>query len=1085
MIKYVASIGLLILLGFPLTAQTTTGKIVGTVTDPSGSIVPGAKVTVTDQGTSHSRTTSTDAQGHYEFPFLPVATYAISVQAQGFQTSGVQSFPLNVDQVARVDVKLALGQTSENVKVEASAILMQTENASVGTVIDSTKVVDLPLNGRSFVQLALLTPGVNPGTPGSITLRRNRGSLGQSVGMAANGARDTQNRFYYDGIESMDLDSYSFSFSPSVDAINQFRVATNSYSAEIGGAPGGQVNLTTKSGTNAFHGTAWEFNRNDAFEAFNAFQPRTSGAKPPRLNRNQFGANLGGPVWIPKLYNGKDKTFFFFNWESGRQISGTYGGQALVPTAALRGGDFSASPATIFDPASGRPFPNNIIPENRIASYATKFLSGWLPLPNINAAGYNYLSPASSAPTNQDQYISRVDHNFSERDTLSVSYMYDLSETSSIGTFVFNGSGNRARAQNVSIGEFHTFSPSVVNELRVGWNRFFEHGFFGTTDNPDYDIANRIGIPGVSSDPQNYGPPTFSAGYTFPSVATSGPRDRVNQVLQLGDNLSVTKGSHFMKFGALIMRRNWSFNEALNPRGTFGFNGTVTAGGASPALDNQFADFLLGLATSAQISSQPFATRLNTTWQAYYFQDDWKILPNLTLNLGMRYEYFAPPVQRGKIANFDLNGFVTATEIFHGFPDIANTGGRPASLVYPDRNNFGPRFGFAWSVPVIPDFVVRGGYGVYYAPEISNTYTDLTFNPPIVNTQNFTGSATNPLQVATAFEGQGSTKAGALGSYAIDPYFRDAYTQEWNLTVEKKLPGQLYFDIGYVASKSNHLAGSYDGNRPLDIVIPGPTTAPIAQRRPLQGFDSILTTKSFGQSNYQSLQAKLERRVGRGLNLIAAYTWSKSLSNVDSSTVGGGSYIGGVQNYMDLAAEKSYSGFDLPQRLSIAAIYDLPLLNKTPGLMRTFFGGWQLGAIITAQTGIAASVGGGYDTTGTGITSRLNVVPGQKVFLDRGQRSSARWFNTAAFTSPTPGSFGNSARMEIHVPGLEDVDASATKSFRFLESQQVMFRAEFFNALNHVNLGPPGTSILNTAAFGRITTAGDPRVVQFGLKYSF
>ena len=568
-------------------------------------------------------------------------------------------------------------------------------------------------------------------------------------------------------------------------------------------------------------------------------------------------------------------------------------------------------------------------------------------------------------------------------------------------------------------------------------------------------------------------------------MATSGPRDRVNQVLQIGDNLSITKGSHFMKLGAMVMRRNWSFNEALNPRGTFAFNGTVTSGAGAPALDNQFADFLLGLATSAQISSQPFATRLNTTWQAYYFQDDWKILPNLTLNFGLRYEYFAPPVQRGKIANFDLNGFVPVTETFHGFPDIANTSGRPASLVYPDRNDFGPRFGFAWSVPRIPDFVVRGGYGVYFAPEITNSYTDLTFNPPIVNTQNFTGSATNPLPVATAFEGQGSTKVGALGSYAIDPHFRDAYTQEWNLTIEKKLPGRLYLDVGYVASKSNNLAGSYDGNRPLAIVIPSASVAPIAQRRPFQGFDSILTTKSFGQSNYQSLQAKLERRVGRGLNLIAAYTWSKSLSNIDGSTVGGGSYIGGIQNYMNMAAEKSYSGFDLPQRLSLAAIYDLPLFNATPGVMRTLFGGWQLGTIITAQTGIAASIGGGYDTTGTGITSRLNVVPGQDVFLDRGQRSAARWFNTAAFTSPTPGSFGNSARMEIHVPGLEDVDASATKSFRFLESQQIMFRAEFFNALNHVNLGAPGTSILNTAAFGRITTAGDPRVIQFGLKYSF
>ena len=325
MARYITLLFLLTFMCFELIAQTTTGKIVGTVTDPSGSMVPKAKVTVTDQGTNHSRTTTTDAQGGYEFPFLPVATYAISVQAPGFQTAGVQSFPLNVDQTARVDIKLVLGQTSENVKVEASAILMQTENASVGTVIDSAKVVDLPLNGRSFVQLALLTPGVNPGTPGSITVRRNRGSLGQSVGMAANGARDTQNRFYYDGIESMDLDSYSFSFRhPSTPSISSGR-----HQQLLCGdrrRAGRPSQLTTKSGSNAFHGTAWEFNRNDAFEAFNAFQPRTSGAKPPRLNRNQFGANIGGPVWIPKLYDGRDKTFFFFNWESGRQISGTYGG---------------------------------------------------------------------------------------------------------------------------------------------------------------------------------------------------------------------------------------------------------------------------------------------------------------------------------------------------------------------------------------------------------------------------------------------------------------------------------------------------------------------------------------------------------------------------------------------------------------------------------------------------------------------------------------------------------------------------------------------------------------------------------------
>ncbi len=283
----------LVLASSPLFSQAITANVVGTITDPSGAAVPGATVFIRNQQTNQSRSAKTDEQGKYEFPFLPVGVYGLTVDARGFQRSEVAAFPLSVDQVARVDVKLSVGQSSESVQVVATAILMQTENATIGTVIDSKKMADLPLNGRSFVQLALLTPGVNPGTPGSITVRRLRGSVGQAVGMSANGARDTQNRFYYDGIEAMDLDSYSFSFSPSVDAINEFKVQASTYSAEVGGAPGGQVNLTTKSGVNVYHGTAWEFNRNDAFTALNGFQPRVPGAKPPRLNRNQFGANFG------------------------------------------------------------------------------------------------------------------------------------------------------------------------------------------------------------------------------------------------------------------------------------------------------------------------------------------------------------------------------------------------------------------------------------------------------------------------------------------------------------------------------------------------------------------------------------------------------------------------------------------------------------------------------------------------------------------------------------------------------------------------------------------------------------------------
>src|SRR3989442_7564213 len=389
-ILFLVALSLVVLIPSHLLSQAITAKVVGTVTDPSGASIPNAVITIKNLQTTQARTTKTNDAGNYEFSFLPIGAYTLTVEAAGFQRAEVSEFQLSVDQVARVNVPLKVGEMSEKVSVEANTIALQTEGGSVGTVIDGQKILELPLNGRSFVQLALLTPGVNPGTPGSITVRRGRGAVGQQVGMSANGARDTQNRFYYDGIEAMDLDSYSFSFSPSIDAINEFKVQSSTYSAEVGGAPGGQVNLTTKSGTNLLHGAAWEFNRNDALTALNGFQPHVPGAKPPRLDRNQFGANLGGPVWLPGLYNGKDKTFFFFNWESGRQVAGSFGGQALLPPMAQRSGDFSGVLAPIYDPLTGRPFPGNVIPSTRIAAYAKKFLHNFVPPPNTSEPRITY-----------------------------------------------------------------------------------------------------------------------------------------------------------------------------------------------------------------------------------------------------------------------------------------------------------------------------------------------------------------------------------------------------------------------------------------------------------------------------------------------------------------------------------------------------------------------------------------------------------------------------------------------------------------------------------------------------------------------
>jgi Carboxypeptidase regulatory-like domain len=834
-LSFIAGAVLLLCLPQYSYSQAITAKVVGTVSDPSGAAVPTAVVSIHSVQTNQTRTTRTNEAGNYEFAFLPIGEYTLSIEAPGFQRAEVSRFELNVDQVARLNVQLNVGEVSEKVSVEASAVGLQTETSNVGTVIDSQKVVELPLNGRSFVQLALLTPGVNPGTPGSITVRRSRGAVGQQVGMSANGARDTQNRFYYDGIEAMDLDSYSFSFSPSVDAIQEFRVDTSTYSAEVGGAPGGQVNLMTKSGTSRLHGGAWEFNRNDAFAALAPFQPFTSDAKPPRLNRNQFGANIGGPVFIPKVLKSKESTFFFFNWESGRQVSGSFGGTAFVPPAAYRTGNFSGSSVTIFDPSTGQPFAGNIIPANRIQGYATKFL-GFVPAPNSNEAAINYRAPRAAAPINQDQYVTRLDHRFSEKNSLYGSYMFNTQADNMVPLFPLDTRGNRARGQNLSVTDTHVFSAAIVNEVRIGWDRFFEHEFFGTTGNADYDVANLIGLPGVSKDPRNYGYPTFSgAGYDFPTTRGIGPRDRLNQLWQGGDNVAIRKGNHFIKAGVVVARRNWTFDESVNPRGSFSFNGLTTSGGAAPVREHGFAAYLLGLATAAQVSVEPFATRMNNWTQAYYLHDTWKVTRALTLNLGMRYEYFGRPVQRGKATNFDLNGvvpgFVPSRQTFHGFPEFADTSDRPAALVYNDKNNFGPRFGFAYNPSGIPDFVVRGGYGIYYTPEITNSWTTLTLNPPIVKTFDFAGTFDKPLQVATAFAAQGQAGVGLFGSGALDPNLRDSYTQQWNLTLQKKLPFNMYLDVGYVGSKGTDLTLAYDGNRPIQTVVPGLWEIPMSSKR--------------------------------------------------------------------------------------------------------------------------------------------------------------------------------------------------------------------------------------------------------------
>ncbi len=1051
-------------------AQQPFGTIVGTVTDTTGAVLPAAKVTVTHAATQVQQVVATSATGDYSVPYLVNGTYTIEVAHPGFRTSIMRDVVLQAAQTLRANVRMQLGEVSQSVEVSAVAIALQTDTAVVGTTIDFKSVNDLPLNGRTFAQLATLVPGVAPQAGNNIATDRKRGSIGTPFALTANGFSDVQNSFAYDGVPAMDLDSYNFAFSPSIDAIAEYRVQTNSYSGAYGGAPGAHVDVVTKSGTNAFHGTLWEFNRNDALAARNYFS--TSKA---RLNRNQFGANLGGPIL-------KNKAFFFFNWESGRQVQGTPGQLLSIPPAAFRTGDFSSLTSrgiTINDPTTGQSFPNNQIPAARIDPNATTFL-GFTPAPNRTSdalGANNFLSGNFSTRTTEDQYVGRADYNVSSTDTLTARYMYDeLTTPNGPPLFGNDENINRARGQNLVLRWTHTYSSRFVSNVSAGWNRFFEHQEFGTTNERDYDIAcGLMHLPKVACDPFNYGPPTIVAGYSVFSVRNNGPRDRMNQRWSVDVKNTVQIGRHLLDFGGSAYRLNWTFDEVVFPRGVYRFDGAQTApAGTVPTAAHRFADFLLGLAHSLTLSPTPLNVRENSWNTSLYFQDSWRLSAKLTVNLGLRWDLFMRPIQEGgRIANYFMDGpgGVIASGKFFTFD---RPGGWPESLVWNDYRDFGPRFGLAW----MPrnGTVVRGGFGLYFSPEITNSYTLMGLNAPYNEYVNVIASQSAPIRYGdSAAIDPLFTGAGALGAFGVDPHLRDSRAFDWNLTIEQALPAEIFLNVGYVGTHGSRLTTQWDANRAINPSLPG---TPI--QRPNAGFGAISMAGAIGTSDYHSLQVQFLRRAGRGVKVMGAYTFAKALGNVDGGSAGSAYGTNQIQDIFDPGAARSIQSFDLRHRLSASLQYDLPFQGT--GLTRQLVGGWQVNAIITAQTGIGNGVIYGNDTTNTGAGSWPDLIGDPE--LPSSERSPKKWFNTGAFVAPPPGRFGNSPRLTFHNPGLGNVDFMVSKRLYFRNDMNAVFRAEFFNLFNHPNFVNVENN-LTSPGFGTITSAADPRIVQLGMKLSF
>lgn len=1089
----------LLLAATSMYAQQTAATLTGTVTDSTGANMPDVVVRATNRNTNLVRETRSDASGSYSIPFLPAGEYNVQATKQGFRTQKLDNLTLQVGQTARVDLQLPVGDVAESISVEAFGAVLQTENSTVGTVIDSQKIVDLPLNGRNFVQLAQLIPGVQAGTPGSITVRRGRGSIGQqdspfgSTAMSANGARDTANRYFLDGIEFMDYDAMTYSFSPSVDSLAEFKVETSTYSAEAGGAPGGQVSMVTKRGTNAFHGTLWEFNRNDYLTTtYNAIAGQS--VAPPRLNRNQYGANIGGPVRIPKLYNGRDRTFFFFNWESGRLAQGAVPGYRIVPPTEMRTGDFSKlvnartnAPITLRDPL-GVGIVNNIIPRTALSRQSLAFLE-FVAQPNTSNGAFNYLSPTFSAVSKQDNYTARVDHQFSAKDSITGRYVFNDTYEAGVPFWGHDERNNLGRAQTVSSSYTHLFSPTLINDFRGGWARFFETEIFGTTNDPNFDVVGKMGLPLVSRLPKEYGPPTVSingpdgAFSVFDLQRQIGPRDRSNEIYQFTDSLSWQRGKHFIKFGADLARRHVTFLQARAPRASFSFDGTYTG--------SAMADFMLGYIRSTTVNPAQTSTNLWNWWQSYYVNDDWKVTPRLTINVGMRYDYFQPYKQSDdKFVNIEQNGFIVA-----GLVD-PKTSRYGRALIAPDRNNFGPRFGFAYRPAFLNDTVLRGGYGIYYTPQISNAIFAMAEGAQATAGANIIGNISGAPNVFFSNPFATAQTSGAL-NFAVsnDQNLRDSYIQQWNFNIQKKLPGNVLIDAGYVGSKGTRLIVTFeDLNRPIQVVDPRTPGLPsLNARRPNQAYQrNVRSDKSIGNSIYHALQFKIERRSNKGLTILSAYTWSKSISGPSDigGQVGGGSFIGAPQDIYDLRSDRSISGFDVTQRFVQTALYDLPFFKNTKGVTRLLLDGWQFSTIMTAQSGFPTPVTVAQDTTGVGASSRPNWVSGQSGNLPGDQRTWKRWFNTGAFVEPVFGAFGTSPRTgAFRLPGIFNVDFSFNKTFRIKEGMGLEFRTETFNLFNHYN-PDPGTVDRNirSATYGAVgggVQGITTRVIQLGAKLSF
>ncbi len=1119
--------GLLLLAG-PLFAQKITGTLTGDITDASGAAVEGAKITVRNQSTSVAREAFSNARGGYEVDFLPPATYDVTIEHAGFKKQVFQGVEIQVNQSVQLGARLEVGDVVQEIAVQASAPLLQTNESSVGSVIEFKQVQQLPLNGRQFLQLAMLVPGATQSAPGS-RQASERGTVSSALNV--NGNREASNLFLIDGTLNTDPNFNTFVISPNIDSILEFKVQTNSYSPEFGQQAGAQINLVTRSGSNQFHGSAYEFLRNSRLDAKNLFD-RPAPAKIPPFRQNQFGGTLGGPVK-------KDKLFFFGSYEGFRQAKAQTA-TAVVPSAALRQGDFSGrinaggQLTPIFDPLTTRvnpafnsslpasptnpqylrdPFPGNRIPSGRLDPIAQGILK-YVDQPNVASLPLGLGTYLNNEPQTQsnDQFSIRVDYSLGTKDQIFGRYSKSNESIFTPGALSSQGTRREPSPQIFTFGDTHFFSPAIANDFRLGFTRLrlniVNKNAYTTNIPAQLGIVGQDGLPPSAWEVPNIvfasdGISTFGgANFGVPTVT----RDNAYQVQE---SLSITKGDHSLRMGFQLTRfqlNNATLNYLLP---SYNYRATpLTADVTNPNGVNrgsEFADFLLGYSHNNQVTDGSGQVYLRRTNIGPWVEDTWRATRSLTVTLGLRWDYMPPWVEKydrfGGVYVPALNGPDKPVPIQAGV-NVPGFGDIPRGLVNTNNKNFAPRIGLAYRLP--QNTVIRAAYGIFYDAQIGNTTVDLVRNPPfqtrlIIDMPNsiypsLTLRDLRPpgVTVSSSYFAEGQAKNGRME-------WPQAYVQQWNFSLQREIVPNWAVTSSYVGSTGRHLSFSGIAN------IPYPGPGDLNARRPYNPDFTAIFQMAMPRVNsyYHSLQLKSEVRSMHGLTMVTSYTYGRS---IDTGQEIRGGAVGSTQeiNNWNLDGQgRGRSAFDQQHRFVNSFVYDLPFGHgrkylSQGGAAALLLGDWQLNSIVTASTGLPFTVYTGVDTANTGVASLIH--PDSVLGVSRipQNQTADQWFNPASFTlAPDCRSqsvystlkdplvcFGNAGRNIISGPGLVNFDFALAKTFRLGESSSIQFRSEFFNLFNTPPLGFP-SNVLTSATVGRILSAGTSRQIQFALRASF